>query len=105
MTMSQSTKDGLKRNEALIRISVKLENLEEINERNPLYKNHLCFIVVGDESNRVFCCQQLSDWKLLKNNGFYETKDIVIERNDRSDYISAHLISDSLVGLDVECKL
>ena len=105
LTITQKNKEGLKKNEAIVKLTVKLENFKEMNDRNPLLKSHSSFIVLGDESDRLYCCQQLFDSKLLKNNGFYETKDIVIERTDRSAYISAHLISDSLVGLDVECKL
>ena len=105
LEIRQTSKKGTKNSDLTVRISVKLENFSELKEKNPLFKSHSCFIIVGNDCNQLFYCQQLFDTKLLKNEGFFQTKDIVIEKNDRSEYISAHLISDSVVGLDVECKL
>ncbi|CAG2100960.1 unnamed protein product [Medioppia subpectinata] len=105
LTIEQNMNKGLNSNEAVLKLVAKLENIENLKERIILFQNHCCFLIVCNEDNQLFYCNKLFDSYLIKNNGVFETKGITISRNEKSEYISAHLISDSFVGLDVECRL
>ena len=89
----------------MVKIKVKLENFEELKTKELLNKCHSFFIIVGSNENHLFYCQQWYDLKLLRSNGTFETKEIVIAKSLGLDTIYAHLISDSYVGLDVRCVL
>ncbi|XP_054169129.1 probable ATP-dependent DNA helicase HFM1 [Oppia nitens] len=105
VTIEEIIKNKSKRDKTLIKISVKLENLENLFERSVLVQNHCCYLIVCDDDNQLLYCYKLFDSQLIKNNGSYETKNIDVFLCDRTKHVRVHLISDSFVGLDVECTL
>jgi hypothetical protein len=84
-----------------------MTNYEKIQKRTtsksfPL--NHSCYLIVGNDDNKLFCCQKISDSSLMINDGTF-IRNLEIERAIKSKYVYAHYISDSFCGLDVELKI
>ncbi|XP_070567213.1 probable ATP-dependent DNA helicase HFM1 [Ptychodera flava] len=98
VVVTQSTKYSSESSD--ITVSVFLVNWETIKVKNTAGPNHCCVLIVGDADNKIHYKMRISDTIMCKNGTW--SKRIEVQRARKGDELSIHLISQDIVGLDVQ---